>query len=90
MTLIEFARKLREVFKFKYLTLENYRGEGPEFLGLWTEKPEYSEISEMWVSHHCCLFANFDTGDLAVDLDLSEYKDENGEIDYSHCIVEVE
>ena len=89
MTLKELAHELRRLFRFRYLTVEDYKGEGPECIGLWMDEPEFSEMTKAWVTHHCYLFDSFETSDLAVDLDLSEYKDENGEIDYSKCIVEV-
>ena len=89
MTLTELARKLREVFRFKYLTVSR---SGVElFIVMYKSKPEFNTIWKGWDTGApvapCPIAAS---KDLRCDLDLSEYKDENGEIDYSKCIVEVE
>ena len=84
MTLTELAKKLREIFEFKYLTVSPYREE----VLLWWDKPE-SDGFYWWETETCTQVA-FYSNVLSVPLNLSEYKDENGNIDYSKCIVEVE
>ena len=83
LTLTELAHELRELFDFKYLTVDSC-GEG---IMLWLHKPE--PVAGDWLAgdsdHILAFFAN----SLNMSLDLSEYKDENGVLDYSHCIVEV-
>ena len=91
MTLNELAKELRKLFDFSYLVaygseLYGYRVKAFSF------KPEYSPTGGFWFnytrSNNALLDISF--GDLVCELDLSEYKDENGNIDYSKCIVEVE
>ena len=89
MTLTELAHELRKIFKFKYLTVE-IAIFNPYFC-LWTERPywngTYWGAKEDGQKHIVTDFLSFET---VASIDLSEYKDENGEIDYSKCIVEVE
>ena len=84
LTLEELARELRKIFKFKYLTVSPYREE----VLLWWDKPE-SDGFYWWATETCTQVA-FYSNVLSVPLDLSEYKDTDGNIDYSKCIVEVE
>ena len=89
LTLTELAKKLRKIFGFKYLTASR---SGVElFIVMYRTKPEFNTIWKGWDMGNpvapCPIAAS---EDLRCDLDLSEYKDENGEIDYSKCIVEVE
>ena len=84
LTLKELARELRKLFKFKYLTVSPYREE----VLLWWDKPE-SDGFYWWATETCTQVA-FYSNVLSVPLDLSEYKDTDGNIDYSKCIVEVE
>ncbi len=83
LTLTELALELRKIFKFKYLTVSPYREE----VLLWWDKPE-SDGFYWWATETCTQVA-FCSNVLSVPLNLSEYKDENGDIDYSKCIVEV-
>ena len=91
MTLEELARELRKIFRFKYLTVADYKHEGPVTLDCWEYKPNFNEWDCTWRGfHHRELLYSFDTAELACALDLSEYRDADGNIDYSKCIVEVE
>ena len=87
MTLTELARETRKLFEFDYVTVD---AEGS--ITFWVRKPLYISMCGLWERN-----AYLDSWDIfnidfssAVNLDLSEYADENGEIDYSRCIVEVE
>lgn len=90
LTLKELARELRKIFGFGYLVayeseLYGYRVRAYLF------KPKYIPIGGFWFNatrgNDALLDISF--SDLRVNLDLSEYADENGVIDYSRCIVEV-
>ena len=89
MTLEELARELRKLFRFKWLTItDDYP---TPTLMLWTDKPGYD--GHGWNIFNVALKpyrGSVTTYALNTDLDLSEYADENGAIDYSKCIVEVE
>ena len=87
LTLKELAHELRKVFRFKYLTMADYKHEGPVTIDIWSHKPYFRESDCTWNGEG--LIESKDLYDLDCDLDLSEYADENGEIDYSRCIVEV-
>lgn len=57
MTLIEFAKKLREDFNFKYLTVYPYYGEDDdEYVGdmveLWDKKPHFEKGSGVWLCYN--------------------------------------
>lgn len=85
MTLTELAHELRKLFEFKYLTVTD---DWPmPTVMMWSEKPEYDRgwsivFSNSYLgSFNCWAVRN---------IDLSEYKDADGNIDYSKCIVEVE
>ena len=88
LTLTELANEQRKIFKFKYLTAEiavyNH------YFCLWTEKPfwngKYWGIKENGKKHIVTDFLDFET---IKSIDLSEYEDADGIIDYSKCIVEV-
>ena len=87
MTLKELAIELRKLFKFKYLTASYKR------IHLWSgNAPRYHKDWEYWTADFIktSVLGEFLGIELANALDLSEYKDENGETDYSKCIVEVE
>ena len=86
MTLKELAREMRKLFEFDYVTVD-----ANESITFWVRKPLYISMCGLWERN-----AYLDSWDIfnidfssAVNLDLSEYADENGEIDYSRCIVEV-
>ena len=87
MTLRELARELRKIFRFKYLTA--HRSGVELFLRMYAKKPSYFKTYNVWSNADAVFFPIAVSEDLRVDLDLSEYKDENGDIDYSKCIVEV-
>lgn len=84
MTLTELADKLKEIFEFDYLTINDsgaiyiWRGARPKYkYDTWEcDFHKTSIVLEVFPS--------------AIDIDLSEYTDENGNIDYSKCIVEVD
>ena len=90
MTLKELARELRKISMFRYLTVADYKHEGPVTLDCWEYKPTFYDEDCTWRGfHHRGLLYSFEASDLACDLDLSEYADKNGVIDYSRCIVEI-
>ena len=90
LTLKELARELRKVFRFKYLTCDGC-GDQRDYC-IWLDKPEYTR--DGWIVYTISSVVNslllFESYKLAIQLDLSEYKDADGNIDYSKCIVEVE
>lgn len=88
ITLTELAHELRKIFKFKYLTMADYKHEGPVTIDIWSHKPYFRESDCTWNGEG--LIESKDLYDLDCVLDLSEYADENINIDYSKCIVEVE
>lgn len=82
MTLTELAHELRKIFRFKYLTCDG------DF-SIWLDKPEYTR--DGWTRYSTSeILLQFEPRQLAIHIDLFEYADENGIIDYSKCIVEVE
>ena len=88
LTLRELARELRKLFEFDYVTVD---AEGS--ITFWVRKPLYISMCGLWDRN--AYLDSWDIFDIhissvAVNLDLSEYADENGNIDYSKCIVEVE
>ena len=91
MTLTELAKELRKIFGFRYLVAQgsNLYGYGVKAFLL---KPRYISSGKFWFSdirgNDAMLDISF--SDLMFDLDLSEYRDADGNIDYSKCIVEVE
>lgn len=98
MTLTELAKKLREIFEFKYLTCDM-----SEKIRMWRVRPEFRNPTTLYdggawriprkshASKDAVLAEKHGFGrSLISPLDLSEYKDENERIDYSKCIVEVE
>ena len=93
LTLKELARELRKIFRFKYLTACNkMTGGSPIGLDLfrgyrpWFSSDGYWSISYVVGGGSLVIPVAL----LSMDLDLSEYADEDGNIDYSKCIVEVE
>ena len=89
LTLKELARELRKIFRFKYLTASKIRAE--IYLLMFKTKPEFVLAFKDWDRGKpigpCPIVAS---EDLRIDIDLSEYRDADGNIDYSKCIVEVE
>lgn len=104
MTLTELAHKLREIFKFDILTYsawedgDCYVTEQLDEIILWYRRvldalPEYDDTANnFYGGAEIIALLNISSMSAMISeaLDLSEYKDENGKIDYSKCIVEVE
>ena len=88
LTLKELARELRKIFRFKYLTA--HRSGVELFLRMYAKEPSYFETYRVWGEAYAVFFPIAVSEDLRVDIDLSEYKNADGSIDYSKCIVEVE
>lgn len=88
MTLEELARELRQISDFDYLTCEKETYCMYAKVTLHWDKPEWR--APFWFAGN----ENQETaGELMINpllLDLSKYKDADGNIDYSKCIVEVE
>lgn len=93
ITLKESANELRKIFNFRWLTLDENNG-----IDLWmcfadNDPPKFFDDFFLWSTESpktrviCSI--NFDKKIAAINLDLSEYKNEHGKIDYSKCIVEV-
>ena len=94
MTPEELAHELRKIFKFRYLTVEKVLARTHKTITLWVgnKPPFYSDKVHEWfalMSSGLAVAFTFEPRFLNSYLDLSEYKDENGDIDYSKCIVEV-
>lgn len=85
MTLKELAIELRKVFEFRYLTIESHSG----IYAYSGQKPEYSKNLDCWMCDFSKTSIVFRTNLSVISLDISEYMDEDGNIDYSKCIVEV-
>ena len=88
ITLEELAHELRKIFKFGCLTAEHPIHN--LYFALWNQKPVWN--GESWrpadnSDRH--IVADFFEFEIVGNLDLSEYTDKHGEIDYSRCIVEV-
>lgn len=93
ITLIKLAHELRKLFNFRWLTLDENNG-----IDLWmcfadNDPPKFSGDYFLWSSEspntRAICTIDFDTKIAAVNLNLSEYRNDNGDIDYSKCIVEV-
>ena len=93
ITLIELAHELRKLFNFRWLTLDENNG-----IDLWmcladNDPPKFSGDYFLWCSESPKTWAictiDFDEKFFAINLNFPEYKNENGKIDYSKCIVEV-
>lgn len=92
MTLKELAHELRKLFRFKYLTVdEDFRNDNKTTIAIWKDRPEFNQWNE-WEMGLIPCNGCFDVEmlNIAEALDLSEYKDADGNVDYSRCIVEVE
>lgn len=86
MTLKELAISLRKVFEFKYLIV----GYFDEVYLLKGQRPRYSEEYGNWEfdsSESDLIFCSWTEVE---SLDMSEYMDDQGNLDISKCIVEVE
>lgn len=89
-TIMRLARELRKIFRFKYLTLSDYKHKGIVTINCWMHKPYFKEDDCTWGSQYSFeLLLSFDVGALACTLDFSNYWNTDGRIDYSKCIVEV-
>lgn len=91
MTLSEFANELRKIFKFDCLTVECI--DSCINFCIWEGKPYFDGIGRVWTIRGCSeafLLDSFWSFLFTNEIDLSEYADANGNIDYSKCIVEVE
>ena len=84
ITLTELAQELRKIFRFRYLTAEAQLG---KIVALWTDKPFFTGYGWCFTDEAKCVL-DIRFHHIPV-LDLSEYKNKNGFIDYSKCIVEV-
>ena len=92
LTLEELAHELRKFFDFRYITADVH-GTDSVFVDLWhSEEPIYRHEYDKWLDQGLEKLGwfSFNVRWIKKRLDLSEYADENGEIDYSRCIVEVE
>lgn len=88
MTLSELANELRKIFNFDCLTAECI--DSDINFCMWEGKPSWDERG--WSIKDCSeTYAenSFWSFQLTNEVDLSEYKDADGNIDYSKCIVEV-
>ena len=95
MTLNELARKLREVFNCNYVTVEYNHGLQQIVICLWRKNgpssPVFNKKEMGWFNRGDSPFEfTINEKSLRIDLNLSEYRDADGKIDYSKCIVEVE
>ena len=93
LTLKELARELRKLFRFKYLTVSPDSCGCPSLIYCWNIRPAYRAEGRMWLTSMegaPTIVTHLEAWHLEMDLDLSEYRDENGNVDYSKCIVEVE
>lgn len=96
MTLAEFAHEMGKFFNIKYVTFE--RGPFKDIVNLWEEMPTYvvydsvngdgfwQPPTRFFMNNPLVLYPRM----FKADLDLSEYEDENGKVDCSKCIVEVQ
>ena len=103
MTLKELAHELRKIFEFDILTYSSwedgdcYVTEQLDEIVLWFRRvpdalPEYDETAgKFYGDDEVCALLKISSMSAMVSesLDLSEYKDADGNIDYSKCIVEV-
>ena len=100
LTLTELAYELRKIFRFKYLAYGEmfYWGRSQNVLWISDQPLTLSVRDEGGEGCPCYIhewdgedvIETFSEEDLVFPLDLSEYKDADGNIDYSKCIVEVE
>ena len=93
MTLNELAKELKKIIAFDCITVHKNWCQEPAIF-LWGGMPEYSPAQDVggWQrvigkSNALCWFGAYS---IIGGLDLSEYKNADGNIDYSKCIVEVE
>lgn len=92
LTFKELAHKLRKIFRFKYLTVSPDICGCPLKIFCWNIRPTYRAEGRMWLTSMegaPTIVTYLEAWHLEKSLDLSEYKDAGGNIDYSKCIVEV-
>lgn len=93
MTLFEFAHELKRLIDFAYMTVGQSRN-GNYSIFLWKERDLKSTIREEDIGNWLKVFDKadpvcfFEVRSIK-NLDLSEYMDKVGNIDYSRCIIEV-
>lgn len=92
MTLTEFAVELKNILRFRWLTLD-YTG----YITLWNNRPKYTAdwkgSEKTWQRGNdplCGMSGYIFPKAIGIKLNLEEYTDKNGAVDYSKCIVEVE
>ena len=92
MTLNELAKELKKIIAFDCITVHKNWCQEPAIF-LWGGMPEYSPAQDVggWQrvigkSNALCWFGAYS---IIGGLNLSEYTDADGNIDYSKCIVEV-
>ena len=104
LTLTELAHEMRKIFEFDILTYsawedgDCYVTEQLDEIVLWFRRvpdalPEYDETAgNFYGDVEVCALLKISSMSAMVSeaIDLSEYKDADGNIDYSKCIVEVE
>lgn len=91
MTLQELANKLSEIYIFDYLTFDSDLDIGPRMI-IWKGKPKWQRSLKWYPGKDFSAYAVAGMSNpyyMKVDIDLSEYADDKGNIDYSKCIVEV-
>ena len=93
MTLKELAQEIKKIIAFDCITVHKNWCQEPAIF-LWSGKPEYRPTQDVggWQSvigksHALCWFGVYS---IIGGIQLLEYADEQGSIDYSKCIVEVE
>ena len=97
MRLTEFAHKLKDVFNFRYLTVESASF---DIIKLHITKPEWLPSMRTWVgdeklSIQLDTFVSYrdqrpwDLPEYGLQIDLSEYT-KGGIVDYSKCIIDLE
>ena len=88
MTLEELAHELRKIFNFRYLTGDE--NDQQIIFCVWQDKQPYFEDHEWKTDPLYTTLLLIDSDMFIASVDLSEYADADGIIDYSKCIVEVE
>ena len=88
MTLRELAKELQRISDFRYLTCR--KSEYSIYLEIILHWDEPFWQSGFWYINNGIDECAGELSILSSLLDLSEYRDANGDIDYSKCIVEVE
>ncbi len=91
MTLVAFAKKLNDFIAFNYLTCEKEKYCRDAIVRLHWEKPIWVGGGiRRWFTGNNEQETAGELAILPIFLDLSEYADADGNINYSKCIVEVD